>query len=45
MVSAARFLNEPYYSSYRLRMFSGNPIRTIEPEAFRWGSYESGMHV
>ncbi|KAL9967136.1 hypothetical protein ACROYT_G025308 [Oculina patagonica] len=26
-------------------MFSDNPIKTIEPEAFRWGSYEKGMHM
>ncbi|KAL9988971.1 hypothetical protein ACROYT_G003470 [Oculina patagonica] len=26
-------------------MFSDNPIKSIEPEAFRWRSYRYGMHV
>ncbi|KAL9967615.1 hypothetical protein ACROYT_G025878 [Oculina patagonica] len=26
-------------------IFSDNPIRTIEAEAFRWGDYEKGMHI
>ncbi|KAL9966612.1 hypothetical protein ACROYT_G024715 [Oculina patagonica] len=26
-------------------MFSNNPIKTIGPEAFRWGSYAEGMYL